>query len=90
MAELTASLIFELREIRNDILRGDAENMPADGESMRLRLEGLARQEEALTSLFVGRTDTSYVTRTYDYVPSAAMNATSSAVPLLQVSRFCG
>lgn len=57
-AELAAQRIFELREMRNDLLSGQAENMPADGEALRVALEAINRQEQALTSMFAGTTRT--------------------------------
>lgn len=70
MAELTASLIYELRDTRNDLLRGDAENMPTDGEGLRLRLKGLQEQEEALMSLFIGRRDTTSLAESFVFEPT--------------------
>lgn len=53
-AELAAQRIFELREMRSDILSGQAENPPADGKAMQLVLDNLAGQEAALTAMFAG------------------------------------
>lgn len=73
MAELTAARIYELRESRNALLNGEADNQPADGEALRLRLEGLQRQEAALTQMFVGYTDTIAVSNDYTVVPHGDM-----------------
>lgn len=54
MAELAAKQIYRIRESRMNILTGEADNMPADGESLRIIMEQLDRQEKALTALFVG------------------------------------
>lgn len=69
-AELAAARIYELREIRSDILSGNAENMPADGKAMQLVLDNLASQEEALTAMFIGTTQTSTYVTTVNYTPS--------------------
>lgn len=53
-AELIAKQIFTLRETRNSILTGEADNMPPDGNAYKLVMEQLDTQEKALTSLFVG------------------------------------
>lgn len=53
-AELAAQRIFELREMRSDILSGQASNMPADGQAMDLVLSNIAAQEAALTAMFAG------------------------------------
>ena len=54
MAELTAQEIYEIRESRNLLVRGQADNMPKDGEQLRLMLNQLEMQDRALTSLFTG------------------------------------
>ncbi|SHF88589.1 DUF4831 family protein [Dysgonomonas macrotermitis] len=53
-AELIAKQIFLLRETRNSILTGEADNMPPDGNAYKLVMERLDTQEKALTSLFAG------------------------------------
>ncbi len=70
-AELAAQRIFELREMRNDLLSGQAENMPADGEALRVALEAIDRQEQALTSMFAGTTRTYSTTMTRSFTPDS-------------------
>lgn len=70
-AELAAQRIFELREMRNDLLSGQAENMPADGEALRVALEAIDRQEQALTSMFAGTTRTYRTTMTRSFTPDS-------------------
>ena len=53
-AEVAARQIYKLRETRMDILSGEADNMPPDGEAMKIVLQQLTDQEQALTALFVG------------------------------------
>ena len=69
MAELTAAEIYDLRENRNALLRGEAENQPVDGEALRLRLLGLQQQENALLQMFLGYTDTISVSHVYTVKP---------------------
>ncbi len=57
MAELTAKEIFNIRESKNLILRGQAENMPKDGASLQLVIDNLNQQEQAMTEMFTGITD---------------------------------
>ena len=64
-AELAAAKIYELRANRNDIITGQADGMPADGAAMKLALEQITAQEEALTAMFLGTTSTSVEVRTY-------------------------
>ena len=66
-AEEAAKQIFRIRESKMDILTGEAENMPRDGEAMKLVIKYLEDQEKALTSLFAGSctTETSYYDITF-------------------------
>lgn len=54
-AEVAAKQIYRLRESKMDIVSGEADNMPPDGEAMKLVLQQLTDQEQALTTLFTGR-----------------------------------
>lgn len=56
MAELTAREIYNIRESKNSLTRGQADYMPTDGESLKIMLENLKKQEEALLQLFEGTT----------------------------------
>ena len=53
-AEVAARQIYKLRENRMDILSGEADNMPPDGEAMKIVLQQINDQEQALTALFIG------------------------------------
>jgi hypothetical protein len=68
-AELAAARIFELRETRNDLISGNAENTPPDGQSMKLALDNLSAQEAALTAMFSGTTKTYTRVTTVSIVP---------------------
>ena len=57
MAQLTAQEIYDLRENRNLLIKGQADFMPKDGEQLRLMLHQIDTQDEALTSLFKGTYD---------------------------------
>lgn len=56
MAELTAKEIYNIRESKNSLTRGQADYMPTDGESLKIMLSNLNKQEEALMQLFEGTT----------------------------------
>ena len=71
MAELTAQEILDIRESKNAIKRGQVESMPKDGASLKIVLDELNAQEEALTQLFVGYADTTFITKTYSLLPAA-------------------
>lgn len=63
-AEAVAKQIYFLREIRINTLAGETTHAPADGKAMRLILDNLDKQEEALTAMFVGQTTTGTATKT--------------------------
>ncbi len=54
MSELTAKEIYNIRESKNMILRGQADAMPKDGASLKLIIDNLDKQEKALLSMFSG------------------------------------
>jgi hypothetical protein len=56
MAELTAHEIYDLRENRSLLIKGQADFMPHDGRQMQIMLDELDRHDRALTSLFLGIT----------------------------------
>ena len=76
MAELTAQEILDIRESKNSIKRGQVESMPQDGASLKIVLDELNRQEEALTQLFTGYSDTTFTTKTYALLPTADVEKT--------------
>lgn len=53
-AEVAARQIYRIRESRLNILTGDADNLPPDGEAMKLVIQQLEEQEKALVNLFTG------------------------------------
>jgi len=53
-AEVAAREIFMLRESLKDIITGNADNMPPDGEAMKLIVSKLEEQEKAWVQLFTG------------------------------------
>lgn len=54
MAELTANEIYDIRENRSLLTKGQADFMPKDGEQLKLMLANLDEQEEALMQTFRG------------------------------------
>ena len=57
MAEIAAKQIYRIRESRLNILTGEAEALPPDGEAMKLTISQLEEQEQALLRLFTGTTE---------------------------------
>lgn len=70
MAELTANEIYDIRENRSLLTKGQADFMPKDGEQLRIMLSQLDTQEEALLQLFKGTTETEAHTLVLDVVPA--------------------
>lgn len=58
-AEFAAAKIYELRNNRNEVVSGQADAMPADGNAMKIALSTIDSQEEALTAMFIGTRATS-------------------------------
>ena len=57
MAELVAKEIYSIRESKNALLRGEADNMPKDGTQLKLMLDNLNQQERAMTEMFSGKVE---------------------------------
>lgn len=70
MAELTAAEIYDIRENRSLLTKGQADFMPKDGEQLRLMLESLNEQEEGLLQLFKGTSESELHTFVFDYTPA--------------------
>jgi hypothetical protein len=68
-AELAAQRIFELREQRNELISGNADNMPPDGAALQVALNALAEQEAALTAMFAGTTQKYTEVKTVTFEP---------------------
>ncbi|MDD2474619.1 MAG: DUF4831 family protein [Dysgonamonadaceae bacterium] len=69
-AELIAKQIFALRLSRTDILTGEAENMPPDGDAYKLVMTQINLQEKALLELFSGSVTTENITAKVSIIPS--------------------
>lgn len=70
MAELVARDIYDIRESRNLLVRGQADNMPKDGEQLKLMLNSLDQQNRSLTSLFAGIVEKDTVEQVMTYIPT--------------------
>ena len=74
MAELTAKEIYTIRESKNALLRGEADNMPQDGAQLKLMIDQLTRQEQALTMLFTGKRTEEHLVKTIEITPKEMNN----------------
>lgn len=69
-AELIAQEIYDIRDSKNQLSRGEAEFMPKDGEQLRIMLNNLNTQEKALLQFFQGFTEIDTIQTTINYIPS--------------------
>ena len=69
-AEVAAKQIYRIRESRLDILTGEADNLPPDGDAMKLVIQQLEAQEQALTNLFTGTTEKETDTYEVNIIPA--------------------
>lgn len=70
-AELASQRIFELREMRSDLISGQAENTPPDGKSLQIALDNISAQEEALTAMFAGTSAVATEVETFNFIPDS-------------------
>ena len=75
MAELTAREIYDIRDSRNDLSRGEAEYMPQDGTQLKIMLDNLNRQEAILLQTFQGVTVKDTIQQEIRFVPEKDMAA---------------
>ncbi|MBR4338629.1 MAG: DUF4831 family protein [Bacteroidaceae bacterium] len=69
LAELVAREIYEIRESKNSLIRGESDYMPSDGEGLKLMIDNLQKQEDALLKLFTGATTREITSKTFSYLP---------------------
>ena len=69
MAELCAQEIYDIRESKNALIRGEADNTPKDGAQLKLMLDQLDKQAAVLESLFSGTTQTDTEVFSFFYDP---------------------
>ncbi|MBO7417461.1 MAG: DUF4831 family protein [Bacteroidaceae bacterium] len=73
-AELVAREIYNIRESKNNLLRGEADNLPKDGAQLQIMLDNLNLQEKALTQMFEGKTTTETIHQTFRVTPAEMNN----------------
>lgn len=70
MAELCAEEIYDLRDSRNSLIKGEADNTPKDGTQLQLMLNQLDKQTATLESLFKGTQQTSTEVTSFNFLPN--------------------
>lgn len=73
-AEVAAKQIYRIRESRMNILTGEADNLPPDGEAMKLVIEQLEEQEKALVNLFVGTKTNEVIIHKQTLIPTGDLD----------------
>lgn len=74
VAELLVQDIYDIRESRDLLSRGEADNMPKDGEQLKLMFEQLNIKEKALRELFEGRTICDTTETIINFTPEKGVN----------------
>lgn len=69
MAQLIAQDIYDIRESKNMLTRGQADFMPKDGEQLKLMLAQLTQQENAMTGMFAGTVECDTAEYTIELCP---------------------
>lgn len=86
MAELIAQEIFDIRDSKNQLNRGEADYMPKDGAQLKLMLANLDEQEETLSELFKGVTEKDTLESVFTYCPTQE----TSRQLLFRLSKYKG
>lgn len=86
MAELAASEIYDIRENRSLLAKGQADFMPKDGAQLKMMMEQLDKQEAGLLMLFEGTKSSETQTFTFSYDPTTE----TSADVLFRFSKYFG
>ncbi|MBR1469746.1 MAG: DUF4831 family protein [Prevotella sp.] len=73
MAQLIAQEIYDIRDSRNQLQRGQAEFMPKDGQQLQIMMQGLDTQERALRQAFEGITERDTAEVSVEFIPTEAV-----------------
>lgn len=84
-AQNLSEQLVEIRDNRNALTRGTADNMPSDGRQLELMLDNMQRQERAITAAFAGSEEVSEQTVSYYFTPSE-----DGKTVLFRMSDFAG
>lgn len=85
-AQIAANQIYAIRDSRNSLISGDADQMPPDGASLKITMDQLDSQEAALMALFLGTTQTATFVKDFDFTPTGETNKEV----VLRISDFNG
>ena len=88
MAEGAAKQIYRIREMRLNLLAGDVEKYPSDGEALKRVLAEMDKREQELTALFIGRRIVTHHVHHVTYIPAANGKKTDGI--LFRFSKYYG
>ena len=89
MAEAAAKQIYRIREMRLNLLAGEVDKAPADGEALQHMLQEMDRREQELTALFVGRRTVIHHKHLITYTPKSAAVKKEECI-LFRFSKYYG
>ena len=69
MAQEAANMVYRLRTSKINLLSGELENLPPDGEAYKTVIMEIAKQEKDFVSLFAGKTITVSKTQSFEVTP---------------------
>ncbi|TLX75196.1 DUF4831 family protein [Labilibacter sediminis] len=69
MAQEAANMIYKIRTNRVELLSGELENLPPDGEAYKTVLNQLDKMEKDFISLFAGKTISTSTKQTFEILP---------------------
>lgn len=70
LAQLMAQEIYDIRDSRNQLSRGEADYMPKDGEQLKIMLANLDTQEKAFRQAFMGYEERDTMQQVVTFTPS--------------------
>lgn len=73
-ADIASKYLFDIREGKVDLMKGDVDAMPKDGASLKIALEALEMQEAATLALFEGMSSQEEFVYRVQVRPEAAMH----------------
>ena len=86
MAQLTAAEIYDLRDSRSQLIKGQADFMPQDAGQLKMMLAQIDQQDQALTSLFTGTVVRDTVEEVFIVRPDRELKSQ----PLFRFSKYFG
>lgn len=73
MAEEAAKQLYHIRESKVNLITGDVDQIPADGESYKVIINQLDQQEQSLVALFMGTVETEQYVKRFRITPSDSL-----------------